>query len=91
MLSGLGRRFYDLFPNNRCSSAAANVPRASPWNQRHRRLDRWCPELEDALERRGWRQWARRYMQRWAQYSPGYRAYRRRRLNIRDWANRANQ
>jgi len=24
--------------------------------------DRWCPFLEEALERRGWRQWAERYL-----------------------------
>jgi hypothetical protein len=38
--------------------------------------DLWCPLLEEALELRGWRQWAQQYQESEAQQSPGYRRYR---------------
>jgi len=38
--------------------------------------NQWCPLLEQALELRGWRHWARQYQESEAQQSPGYRRYR---------------
>jgi hypothetical protein len=38
--------------------------------------NRWCPELEDTLEARDWRQWAQRYREAERHYPPGYRTYR---------------
>ena len=38
--------------------------------------DQWCPLLEQALELRGWRQWAQQYQESEAQWPSGYRQYR---------------
>jgi len=42
--------------------------------------NQWCPELEDALEARDGRRWARQYYEAERHHSPGYRAYRRRKF-----------
>jgi len=54
------------------SAACGSLESATP------EPDRWCPNLEKALEQRGWRQWAQRNVERREEGLRQLRAYRRR-------------